>query len=539
MAKKEDYSYLPPALRPADEETKAKQRYQRQQVRSSRRQQEARKREKARSRAENIKQAIKDVRESDAFQVGAMVVGRGRSGSAKVPAFKPKKLSGNVKFLGARKSSTRPSGRSTPSTRKLYKEKAKADAASGYGSVTTPAGKEAQAASSKLSAKIAERKKGRTFKVKKKDEAPAKGKRTKMTRKFPGKAPSMGAKTRTRKGIGGHDFKTVLRPITKRQAAQTAQYRREALKDQKSYKGKKDRLIGKDPIEKVRSEVRSDMVQHSRKRYARGLKTKRRVDAGERIYGKGSSLVKLKPDSTPKVGKEGPSPKAKFDPDAGGAHLGGPKVKVPKSSRPKKKYKVIPEGRAWRNRKKFDEKVRTGRNTSSDYKLSPKRTAGARERAEARIKKAGMSSYDMKNRIGPVMPGSAHFGKLSPKEFAAYRASLEGKSAAMIRKSMKSKPGLTKAQKAILLGAAAAGAVGKAKRNAVKDRARSVMMAKKKALSKNLPKEVKATKIDSAPAKPIKKRRRKETAAQKNKRLNIRFKSAGQRQAERYPSKEK
>ena len=504
MAKKEDYSYLPPALRPADEATKAKQRYQRQQVRSSRRQQEARKREKARSRIENIKQAVKDVRESDAFQVGAMAIGRGRGGAAKPPKFKPKKLSGNVKFLGARKSSTRPSGRSTPSTRKLYKEKAKADAVSGYGSVTTPAGKEAQAASSKLSAKIAERKKGRTFKVKKKDEAPAKGKRTKMTRKHPGKAPSMGLKSRTQKSYipskGSRATKT-LRPMKKGEVATKARYAQSHLKEMKSRAGKYDRelKVYNKHSRQGRDDLRGSRIRQARKKLLAAKKAVATADKAGTVYQRGykfSGPKKVK-GTKPTQAK----PKAKGAPHRGekapgGAHLGGPKVKVPKGAKTKKK--------------------------TEPSKAAPK-----------------ISKSDMKNRIGPVMPGSAHFGKLSPKEFAAYRASLEGKSSAMIRKSMKSKPGLTKAQKAILLGAAAAGAVGKAKRNAVKDRARSVMMAKKKALSKSLPKEVKATKIDSTPAKPIKKRRRKETAAQKNKRLNIRFRSAGQRQAERYPSKEK
>tara|TARA_R110002050_G_scaffold174854_2_gene307739 strand:+ start:132 stop:1304 length:1173 start_codon:yes stop_codon:yes gene_type:complete len=71
-------SYLPPALRPKSKKVKAKQRYQRQQVRSQAAQKKARALSKAKSKADNLKQLKKDVVESDAFQAATMVGSRGR-----------------------------------------------------------------------------------------------------------------------------------------------------------------------------------------------------------------------------------------------------------------------------------------------------------------------------------------------------------------------------------------------------------------------------------------------------------------------------
>ena len=102
---------------------------------------------------------------------------------------------------------------------------------------------------------------------------------------------------------------------------------------------------------------------------------------------------------------------------------------------------------------------------------------------------------------------------------------------ASVMKLIKRKPYLTKAQKAALL-AIAGTAIGaeKRRRNTKKEKSGWPEGSKYQKVAPDFFEEV---------AKPIKKKRRKETAAQKNKRLNIRFKSAGQRQAEKYPSKEK
>ena len=79
-----DYSHYPKALRPPSKKVKEKQRAQRQRVRSKARQAAARKKSKAEDKWGNIKQAVQDVRTSDAVALGATVLGRGR-GAPKRP----------------------------------------------------------------------------------------------------------------------------------------------------------------------------------------------------------------------------------------------------------------------------------------------------------------------------------------------------------------------------------------------------------------------------------------------------------------------
>jgi hypothetical protein len=87
---KKDYSHLPPALRPKSKKVKEKQRAQAQRVRSKAAQTKARKTSKAKDKWGNVKQAVQDVRSSDAVALGAMVLGRGRGkgGGVKLPKFK-------------------------------------------------------------------------------------------------------------------------------------------------------------------------------------------------------------------------------------------------------------------------------------------------------------------------------------------------------------------------------------------------------------------------------------------------------------------
>tara|TARA_R110002110_G_scaffold40495_6_gene129437 strand:- start:2754 stop:3398 length:645 start_codon:yes stop_codon:yes gene_type:complete len=75
-----DYSHYPKALRPKSKKVKEKQRAQRQRVRSDARQAAARKKSKAKDKWGNVKQAVQDVRTSDAVALGATVLGRGRGG---------------------------------------------------------------------------------------------------------------------------------------------------------------------------------------------------------------------------------------------------------------------------------------------------------------------------------------------------------------------------------------------------------------------------------------------------------------------------
>jgi len=147
---KKDYSYYPPALRPKSKKVEAEQRKQRQQVRSKARQAAARKESKAQSKWGNVKQAVQDVRSSDAVALGAMVLSRGKAGKG------PK--GGKTKY-------SKEGGRSTPMTRVLEsglrRESPAVQRQKGY------AGSQSRFRAKGLESKLTKAKKGKTFKTKK------------------------------------------------------------------------------------------------------------------------------------------------------------------------------------------------------------------------------------------------------------------------------------------------------------------------------------------------------------------------------------
>jgi len=88
------YSNYPKALRPKSKKVKEKQRAQRQRVRSKAAQLEARKTEKAKSKWDNVKQAVQDVRSSDGLALAGMAFGGkgGPKGGSKAPKHTPANL---------------------------------------------------------------------------------------------------------------------------------------------------------------------------------------------------------------------------------------------------------------------------------------------------------------------------------------------------------------------------------------------------------------------------------------------------------------
>jgi hypothetical protein len=517
-----------------------KKRRARQRRASKRKQAIAKVMSKAKDRKENIKQLGRDIVktrdkmvEHPVGQAATLLAGRGRGrpmpkgraapklGTRKLPKFDPKKKTGKKARrpgTAAERAKQRDQDwwrytEGGPGTFKL-KKKAKAPA---KGKTTTKAQRleSRQKMEDRINNAVdsfhAEgtlfgplKGKGPTLP----SQVKAKGRRTKMTRSRKGKLPLMGVKPpkpkKTNNPTLGTEKTTVFRPMKKGEVDAGAHYAKRSLEDAKSLGGKYDRelKVYNKHSREGRDALRGSMIRRRRKKLLRKKKNVEAFDRGERVWQKGIKF------SGPKAPSKKPATaptKAKGKPHRGekapgGAHLGGPKVKISKGAQVKK----------------------------DSWKRPPK---GQSKRMRGKISKS-----DIENRIGPVMPGSAHFGKLSPKEFAAYRKSLEGMSRSEVLKAIKKRPSLTRAQKAVLLATAATAIAAEKKRRTAKPKKSG--WPERSKYKKVAPDFLKPYAIEEV-VKPIKKKRRKETAAQKNKRLNIRFKSAGQRQAEKYPSKEK
>ena len=300
-----------------------------------------------------------------------------------------------------------------------------------------------------------------------------------------GKAPAMDVKPRTGSGIGG-TYTSKLSPTTKRIEATRERLGKTTLGNLKAIKAKTQRKAKAS----VNTPVTDRAIQTTRKSIATGQRRAKKLDDGKVYVGvrrhKRASDSSASPKAAP---KSGPKAKDKFSESEGAAHITGP---TPAYAKATAKAKAVLRG------------------------TSPTPTINKSPKSKALVRQAKKGYAD----------GGDPKARVKRKRMTPGQVVIGGTSLGLIE------AGHTKDGKNIVAKAKAKKVLRDMAEKKRADYEKEQVELRKKSASFR---ESYYAKNREANAK---KRRAKE-AAQKNKRLNIRKKSAAQVQSRDYPSKEK